>query len=361
MLLLTSLLCINIATGILSQTCDILSANKCWSPLTATMGDLVPSSTPKHTSPAFKVNNVCSGLHKVFSCSESKMSACNPGDRLLYDTAKSSSTFLCTKGKQGYIEHAHCLFSEASRRSMKKCTSEAVTLIQNFILPMADLSELKGISKELCGFASAVRSCLVLTANENCGKPAALYLQQYVDATIKPMSDYLSCSSPKSELDVTYYPSSGNLEGKTETQTTMNPTPQSTQNIPSSFMGINGPNTDILNTIQPEENVKSTKTSVPKCDRYCFVFTHDLSPSLKQGYDDWCEINCRQGFCPQRTCTCNCNPVRRKIVCEAVDLRFKLQSRGSEWCNAVCKQGFCPRNYCKCRVELESQHVPSPL
>ncbi|XP_061193546.1 uncharacterized protein LOC133201765 isoform X2 [Saccostrea echinata] len=361
MFLLKTLLCISFATGILSQTCDITSANKCWSPLTATMGDLVPSSTPKHISPSFKVNNVCSGLHKVFSCSEKKMSACNPEDRLLYDTAKSSSTFLCTQGKQGYIEHAHCLFSDASHKSMKKCTSEAVTLIQNFILPMSDLSELKGISKELCGFASAVRSCLLLTAKENCGEPAALYLQQYIDATIKPMSDFLSCSSPKSVQDVTYFPSSDKLRGKTVTQTTMIPTLQSTPNIPSSFISPSGPNADILNAIQPEEIVQSIQTNVPKCDRYCFVFKHDLSPSLKPGYDDWCEINCRQGFCPQRTCTCNCNPVRRKIVCEAMDLRFKMQSRGSEWCNAVCKQGFCPRNYCKCRVELESQYVPSPL
>lgn len=42
---------------------------------------------------------------------ENKMVACSPDDRLLYDTATSSATFLCTKGKQGTtLKLCHSLF-----------------------------------------------------------------------------------------------------------------------------------------------------------------------------------------------------------------------------------------------------------
>lgn len=92
---------------------------------------------------------------------------------------------------------------------------------------------------------------------------------------------------------------------------------------------------------------------VPTCDRYCFVYQHNLPTSIKQGYDDWCEVNCRQGFCPPTSCTCNCNPTPRRLVCEAMDLRFGQSSVGSQWCTSVCQQGFCPKHYCRCRVVLE--------
>lgn len=46
--------------------------------------------------------------------------------------------------------------------------------------------------------ATTVRSCLFDTAQENCGRPAASYLQQYMDATIEPFSKFLSCPPPKS-------------------------------------------------------------------------------------------------------------------------------------------------------------------
>lgn len=116
---------------------------------------------------------------------------------------------------------------------------------------------------------------------------------------------------------------------------------------------------DQSNSLLTQEIVKGVPKSVPKCDRYCSVFKHGLASSIKQGYDDWCEINCRQGFCPLGTCTCNCHPVRRRIVCEAMDLRFKMNSIGSQWCNSVCTQGFCPKHYCKCRVEMDSTYVPA--
>ena len=136
-----------------------------------------------------------SGLHKVFSCTENKMIDCSPGDRLLYDTARSSATFLCHQGKQGnqcktitsskflrssapvcvqsltkfanglfcffefrpsfpfpgYIDYAQCLFSEASHSSMKTCTSDALPLIKSFLFTMSDLSQLRLMAKPLCG------------------------------------------------------------------------------------------------------------------------------------------------------------------------------------------------------------------
>uniref|UniRef100_K1QUE7 Uncharacterized protein n=1 Tax=Magallana gigas TaxID=29159 RepID=K1QUE7_MAGGI len=197
MLLLQTLLCLTVFQGILSQYCDITSANKCWSPMTATLGDLIPGPTSSSIPPAVKVYSVCSGLNKVFTCMENKMAACSPDDRLLYDTATSSAMFLCTKGKQGYIDHAKCLFNKSSHQAMNTCTSDAITLIKTLIFSVSDLADLKVMSKELCGLASTVRSCLFDTAQENCGRPAASYLQQYMDATIEPFSKFLSCPPPK--------------------------------------------------------------------------------------------------------------------------------------------------------------------
>lgn len=120
-------------------------------------------------------------------------------------------------------------------------------------------------------------------------------------------------------------------------------TPPNKGMIPSAPLG------DVLS----EDSANGVQTAAPQCDRYCFVYQHNLPLSVKQGYDDWCEINCRQGFCPPTSCTCDCSPVRRRIVCEAAGLRFQQGSGGSEWCTSVCQQGFCPKHYCKCRVELE--------
>ncbi|XP_062580419.1 uncharacterized protein LOC134242373 [Saccostrea cucullata] len=287
----------------IAQECNINGVLKCWS------GSSVPEIMSRFRTPEFlktlnaqyATEEYCSAHKKLDLCMQDYRATCPSGDTLSLDTIISAGNFLCKEGKQGFINHFHCLMTDAFQTSTLTCMNDMMELSKN--VSEANDNRWK-LSDEKCRTSEEALTCIEEKTKVACGESAGQFVHHYLEATLQPLMKGVQCNHSHSPNE---YPSSQNLN-----------------------------------------NVIKT------CAKYCYKYpnssdTHVLE-STKKEMDSWCETNCKLGNCPENLCTCDCQIPTQVLVCEPVLAKFGAKDDAASWCLNTCNAGHCPEDYFKCQI-----------
>lgn len=85
----------------------------------------------------------------------------------------------------------------------------------------------------------------------------------------------------------------------------------------------------------------------------------------QKAMDNWCVVNCANGFCPSSHCECEVpkedktKGTANSFTCRAVGIWKRMKSI-EDWCTHHCPLGYCPPSLCKC-VGLETTTKPTTI
>ncbi|XP_061193463.1 uncharacterized protein LOC133201688 [Saccostrea echinata] len=292
-----------VIAGTTVQQCDINGVLKCWSESS------VPEIMNRFRTPEFlktlnaqyATEEYCSAQTKLDLCMQDYRTNCPSDDTLSLDTIISAGNFLCTDGKQGFINHFHCLMTDAFQTSTLTCMNDMMELSKN-VSKAKDNG--RNLSSEKCRTSKEAITCIEEKTKISCGESAGQFVHHYLEATLQPLLKDVQCNHSHSPNE---YPTSQNVHivGKT-------------------------------------------------CIKYCYKYPQSSATpvleSTKKEMDGWCETNCKLGNCPENLCTCDCQIPTQVLVCEPVLSKFGAKDDAASWCLNTCKAGHCPEDYCKCHI-----------
>ncbi|XP_048771465.1 uncharacterized protein LOC125677442 [Ostrea edulis] len=303
-----------IASVILSgspiEACDIEGVLKCWteSSVPEISKKFASSELLKTLNAQYAADEYCSAQEKLDRCMQAFKDKCQSVDTLSLDTIISAGKFLCTKGKQDFINHFHCLMSRSFQNNTLSCMNDIMELVQNVSEAQANGYD---ISHQKCSAAEEAFTCIEGKTQMSCGDAAKEFVHHYLEATIQPLMKGVTCNHSHS---------------------------------PNEYPTTNG-----------HQNNKH-------CTKYCYKYPEtSITPvleSTKIEMDEWCTANCKLGNCPENLCTCDCQVPTQVLVCEPVQSKFAAEEDGATWCHNTCTAGHCPEEYCKCHILYS---LPRPI
>lgn len=295
-----------VAFGGIANGCNLDGILQCWSQssIAKVLEKFSSEASLRTLNAQYAVEEYCSAQSKLEQCIGEFRSMCPSGDTLTLDTAISAGKFLCSEGKQDFVNHFHCLMSTSFQTNTQTCMSDVMELTTN-----VSNAKVQGqdISKEKCRSADRAFECIEEKTSVSCGETAKEFIHHYVEATLQPLMKDVTCN-----------------HSHTSTETSPHPT--------------------------------------GTCSEYCYKYPESsdtpVLESTKRNMDGWCTENCRLGNCPPTLCTCDCRVPTQVLVCKPDSSKFGPRDDGVKWCLNTCRAGHCPRDYCQCHILYRQQPRP---
>lgn len=98
-----------------------------------------------------------------------------------------------------------------------------------------------------------------------------------------------------------------------------------------------------------QQKAQTSMPSQPKeCTRCYALPTWNHYPHM----DDWCETNCKKGYCPPCRCYCGCPDLKIDNPCIGKSKYGKHKQMG-DWCWRECCESECPVDKCACSASVK--------
>ncbi|XP_061193550.1 uncharacterized protein LOC133201767 [Saccostrea echinata] len=190
------LLSLAIISGTLGQICNYSGFTDC------VLQPSILNYTQKISSPNFfktlnpqdAVDKHCSFQWKLVSCLQDMKRSCVSTNSLSlpFDMLISAVKYLCTVGKQGFIDNFQCLMNNfvVDRTSLQSC--------KKFFPELMEIKNRKtgsDVSSEKCRVLEKLLTCIDNKAKNLCGGKAATYIRSYLEASFKPLTEGVTCNN----------------------------------------------------------------------------------------------------------------------------------------------------------------------
>ncbi|XP_022294110.2 uncharacterized protein LOC111104440 [Crassostrea virginica] len=286
-----------------ARSCNPNTVLQCWqeSSVAEIINKFSSAQTLKTLNAQYAVEEYCRAQTKLDLCMQDFKQNCSMADTLSLDTAVSAGNFLCSTGKQGFINNFHCLMSSSFQTSTRTCMTDILDLTTNASIASA---EGRDISAAKCRTAEEAYTCVEGKTSTTCGEAATEFIHHYLEATMQPLMRDVTCNHS------------------------------------------HAPNAE--ETTSHAHHAKST------CPKHCYKYPETTNTpvleSTKRNMDVWCTENCKLGNCPPTMCTCDCRVPTQALVCNPVSKKFGANYDGAKWCHNTCSAGHCPKEYCDCHI-----------
>ncbi|XP_061193492.1 uncharacterized protein LOC133201717 isoform X2 [Saccostrea echinata] len=138
------------------------------------------------------VHTFCSIQKQLGNCVQEYGTACKSPSTLSVETSLNAASFLCSEGKEGFIENFQCVMTKfvVNQTSIMSCLKLVQQLIEK-----QDTKRGSDTSSEKCRVAAKMTTCIDDKTKELCDDKAVPFVHSYLQAIIKPLMKGVKCNN----------------------------------------------------------------------------------------------------------------------------------------------------------------------
>ncbi|XP_062580457.1 uncharacterized protein LOC134242403 [Saccostrea cucullata] len=138
-----------------------------------------------------------SNQKKLSDCLKDSNKTCKTSNTLSIDTSVNAGSFLCSEGRQGFVENFQCVIINfvENQEAIMPCYKFILQLIKN-----QDNKTGSEVSGETCGITEKITTCMEDKTKELCDEKTVPFIRSYVQASIKPLMKGIKCDNGQTTI-----------------------------------------------------------------------------------------------------------------------------------------------------------------